>query len=374
MDLFDYLKVELYGVPAYQYLLAFFFILLGFTLKRFSKLITDRLLRLTLRTKWRFDYVIVHSLSSPLGWLCVILGLYLGTLALPLPQEPIDFQRFFSALIRAGTGLILVWFLIRLTDDLCKLWLEKAQKTETKLDDQFIPVVRSSSKVFLGLLGAIVVLQNLGYSVTSLLAGVGLGGMALALASQDTISNLFGSMVIFLDRPFQVGDWIEVGEVEGTVEEVNIRTTRIRTFANSLITLPNSRLTTNAINNWSRMKKRRIMTSIGVTYDTPPQKVAAAVEMIRDLIRNNPELHDDFFLVNFNKFGPYSLDIFIYCFTRSTNWAQFMDAQQKFFLDIMTGIHALGLSFAFPTQQLRLEAMTGRTPTSGPDPTEKEKP
>jgi len=138
-----------------------------------------------------------------------------------------------------------------------------------------------------------------------------------------------------------------------------MRTTRIRTFANSLITLPNSKLTTTSINNWSRMKKRRIKTTLGLSYNTPPEKVEAAVNLIRDLIRNDPKIRDDFFLVNFHNFGPSSLDIFIYCFTRTTNWAQFMDDRQAFFLDIMKGFQQLGVEMSFPTQTIHIESMPG---------------
>ncbi|MBN1758779.1 MAG: mechanosensitive ion channel family protein [Chitinispirillaceae bacterium] len=129
------------------------------------------------------------------------------------------------------------------------LWMERAKRTESKLDDQLIPIVRRSSKVFFFVIGVVLVLQNMGYSVGSLIAGLGIGAVAIAMASKDTVANLFGSLMIFLDKPFHIGDWIEMGSIEGTVEVVGLRTTRIRTFANSLITMPNSMFTTGAINN-----------------------------------------------------------------------------------------------------------------------------
>jgi len=249
-----------------------------------------------------------------------------------------------------------------LVDGLADVWTEKAARTDTRLDDQLVPIVRRSSKVFFVVIGVVLVLQNMGYSVGSLLAGLGIGGVALAMASKDTVANLFGSLVIFLDKPFQIGDWVEMGAMEGTVEEVGLRTTRVRTFANSLVTVPNALFTTNIINNWSRMKKRRIKMTIGVTYDSPPDKVDALVNAIRKLIAEDEKLHNDFYLVNFDNFGPSSLDIFIYCFTVTTNWGEFLQAKQEFMLRLMGAVSDLGLSFAFPTQSIHVESLPENAP------------
>jgi len=174
------------------------------------------------------------------------------------------------------------------------------------------------------------------------------------LAAKESLSNIFGSIVILLDRPFKVGDWIEMNGLEGTIEEIGLRTTRVRTFANSLITVPNAKWTTSAINNWSRMQKRRISTKIGVTYDTTPEQIEALVETIRGLIRSDEGLRDEFFLVNFDGFGPSSLDIFIYCFTKTTQWGEYLTVKERFFLNIAREVHKAGLQFAFPTQTVHL--------------------
>jgi len=203
----------------------------------------------------------------------------------------------------------------------------------------------------------VMILQNLGYSVTSLIAGVGLGGAALALASKDTVANLFGSLVIFIDRPFQIGDWVEIGPVEGTVEEVGLRVTLIRTFANSLITVPNAQLTTTAINNWSRMRKRRIKLTLGLTYDTTPDKMEAAVEAVREVLRQEERIDQSFFLVNFTDLGAHSVDIFVYCFTITTRWDEHLQIRQDVLLKFMRAIKDLGLQFAFPTQTIHLAGM-----------------
>jgi MscS family membrane protein len=162
-----------------------------------------------------------------------------------------------------------------------------------------------------------------------------------------------------LDKPFQVGDWIEFSGGEGTVEEIGLRTTRIRTFANSLITVPNAAFTTDPVNNWSKMQKRRIKMSIGVTYGSSSQNIKKLLEDLRAVIASNDKIRNDFYLVNFDNFGPSSLDIFIYCFTVTTTWADFLQVKEEFLFQIMNAVEKQGLSFAFPTQSIHVESLPG---------------
>jgi len=351
-----FLESKVLSIPT-KYYLALLSILLGFLGRWIVTAVSKRLLRLAKKTRFKLDDVIITSLQKPLEWTMVLLGIFGALFLLDLPKEPIDFIKFRLNLFKTSGTFIVVWCCIRLADGIGGLWEEKAKKTESKLDDQLVPIVRRSLKVFLYIIGIVFILQNLGYSVTSLLAGLSISGLALGFASQNTIANLFGSLVIFLDKPFQIGDWIEMDNIEGTVEDVGLRTIRVRTFANSIITVPNSKFTTNAINNWSRMKKRRIKMTIGVTYSSTPGKLEELVEKIRDIIRRDENLMQDFFLVNFSGFGPSSLDIFIYCFTKSTVWAEFLQARQEFMIKIMHAVKELGLDFAFPTQTVHVGSL-----------------
>ncbi|MDP8256337.1 MAG: mechanosensitive ion channel family protein [Candidatus Alcyoniella australis] len=354
----EYVKYEFMGIAAWQYLAAFGLILLGYVLKRVVVAVLGKARWVADKTTVRIDDIVITALERPLGTACVLGGLALAVVILPLPTEPLNIERFAYAVLRAASTLLVIWFLVRLSDGLMSYWEERAEKTESKFDNQFVPILRKSLKAFLVVIGLVMILQHLGYSVTSLLAGLGIGTAAIALASKDTLANLFGSIVIFVDRPFAVGDWVEIGSVEGTVEEVGLRVTRIRTFANSLITIPNSQLTTTAINNWSRMKKRRIKMRVGLTYDTTPEQMEAAVLKIREAIESDPNLHHDFYLVNFEELASSSLNIFIYCFTVTTNWAEHMQAKQEFLLRLMRVTHELGLEFAFPTQTLHVPELT----------------
>ena len=334
-------------------------VFLGLLFKKLVDAFMSRLARLAAKSKNVFDDILVKSVSRPAGWACVVIGVYVALKIAPLPTDPIDFQRFADGLVKAAFMLLLLWVGTGIFDGLIAVWKEKAAQTETKLDDQMIPIVHRSGKITIIILGIVLILQNLGYSVGSLLAGIGLGGAALALASKDTVANFFGSIVIFVDRPFQIGDWIEVNGVEGTVEEVGLRTTRIRTFANSLVTMPNAMFTNSVINNWSRMRKRRIKMTIGLTYSTTADQMEQAVQRVREIILNDPKIHHDFFLVYFDNFGAFSLDIFIYCFTVTTDWAEYLAAKQDLMLKIMRAIDELGLEFAFPTQTIHVESLPG---------------
>ena len=149
----------------------------------------------------------------------------------------------------------------------------KAQQTHNKFDDLLIPMVGKSLKVFVAVVGTIFTADNLNINVTNLLAGLGLGGLAFALAAKDLVGNFFGSLTILLDRPFHIGDWIIIGDVEGTVEQVGFRSTRVRTFYNSVITLPNALLTTTKVDNMGARRYRRMKTMLGITYDTSPEKI-----------------------------------------------------------------------------------------------------
>src|SRR5690606_21829642 len=189
-----------------------------------------------------------------------------------------------------------------------------------KLDDQLVPLLRKTLKVFIAVLGAIFVLQNLDVDVGSLLAGLGLGGLAFALAAKDTVANFFGSLVVFIDKPFQIGDWVVIGGTEGEIEEVGFRTTRVRTFYNSLVTIPNAKLTDTAIDNYGARRWRRYVANLGLTYDTPPERMEAFCEGVRGIIQRLDGMRRDYAIVEFNNYGESGLNVMVYCFMGAPNW------------------------------------------------------
>jgi MscS family membrane protein len=284
-----------------------------------------------------------------------VAGLYGAALVLELPEEPVNVRGFSFGVLSILVIVTLSWLLFKLIDAVSMYFESITKKTKSPLDDQLVPIVRKSLKVFFGILAFVFAVQNLGYSVASLLAGLGIGGLAVALAAQDTISNFFGSVTILLDRPFSVGDWIETGGEEGVVEEIGFRSTRIRTFGKTELSIPNSTLANSVINNWSRMPIRRVKMTVGVTYESSADQMNEAVEGIRQILRDHKEVYQDFFLVNFTDFGSSSLDIFVYYFTTTTVWAEYLRIRQEVNVSIMRLLESLGMEVAFPTRTVYLK-------------------
>ena len=271
----------------------------------------------------------------------------LGTLN--LPPDALKYLRIIAITVSAAGG---VWAAYRLIDIVSEYLAERAARTPSKFDDVLIPLVTRSLKLLVVVFGIVFVAEVAGFRPTSVLAGLGLGGLAFALAAKDTIANVFGSITILVDRPFQIGDWIVTGDVEGSVEAVGIRSTRVRTFYNSLITVPNSALINATIDNMGARRYRRIKTMLCLTYDTPPEKIEAFCEGIRELIRQHPYTRKDYYHVWLNEFADASLNILLYCFHEAPEWATELRERHRLFLDIIRLAQRLGVEFAFPTQTL----------------------
>jgi MscS family membrane protein len=260
-----------------------------------------------------------------------------------------------------------VWLIYRLTEVASEWLARKAEGTDTKLDDQLVPLVRRTIKAFVVVIGSIFVLQNLDVDVGSLVAGLGLGGLAFALAAKDTVANFFGAITIFIDRPFQIGDWVVIEKLEGTVEDVGFRTTRIRTFYNSLVTVPNAKLTGTPVDNLGARTYRRIKCDLNLTYGTSPDQIQAFVEGIRAIIVAHPDTRKDYYLVHFNRFGQHSLDILLYCFVQTPSWSDELKAKQELFLSVLKLAGDLSIQFAFPTQTLHVDSFSKKPTARAPE-------
>ena len=269
-------------------------------------------------------------------------------------QNDRDRRTFNTTIFVAAATILVAWTAARITDALATLLAERAKRSETTFDDQLVPLFRKSAKVFIGLVAFLLVAQNLGYSVSGLIAGLGIGGLAVALAAKDTIANLFGSVTILIDRPFRVGDWITLQGADGVVEEIGLRSTRIRTFAKTVVSIPNEELANSTVENHTLMPKRRIKFNVGVTYDATVGQMREAVARIEGYLRGNPDIDQVFMLVKFTTFSDSSLDIFVYCFTGTTDWTEHLSVKQDVNLAIMEILEDLGLQIAFPTRTLHL--------------------
>jgi MscS family membrane protein len=352
-ELFTQMDQTFFGISLGRFAAALTVLLCAILVKKLVGQFFVRVLQpIANRTQSDFDNRALQAIRKPAEFLAVIVGF---SIAFTLLHLPADLEKLTSAGIKLLIAFDIAWALYNLVDVLDALMLKWANRTETDLDDHLLPFVRKSLRIFIVVMAFIMVVQNLGYSISGLLASLGIGGLAIALAAKDALSNIFGSIMILLDRPFAIGDWVQTGELEGTIEEVGFRSTKIRTFAKTQITVPNSVLMNMPINNYSRMPKRRIKMTVGVTYATSSDQMRTAVADIRQMLRDHPAIDQEFFLVNFTEFGASSLDIMVYCFTSSTVWQEYLDARQDVCLKIMDILEEMGLEIAFPSRTIYLE-------------------
>lgn len=354
----SWLETTVFGLTMGQMLSSLGILLVAILLRGvITKILFQRLKELAAKTKMEFDDDILRAMEKPMSLFLLIFGIYLAAAKLPWTSQV---DMILWNLFKGGTMLTIVWAIMRLVDVFGDL-LGYAAKDKDSAIHGFIPLIKKTLRIFITVIGILLVIDNLGYNVSSIIAALGLGGAALALASKDTIANLFGSLMIVLDRPFKVGDWIQVGsKVDGDVEAIGLRSTKVRTWPKTIISIPNSILANEYINNWSRMPKRRVKQYIGVTYEATPEQMEAVVQAIRTLLNEDEGVQQDFILVNFTDFGGSSLDILVYYFTTTTAWLQHMDVRQRVNIKIMKAIRDCGLSIAFPTRSLYFEGEVAR--------------
>ncbi len=314
--------------------------------------LSRRLLNLASRTETKADDMAVQAVTGPLGTIVLLTGFYLALRLLAAGR--VEIASMGDHLFKALLTVIVAWGLFRLVDAAAVFLSELARRSDSPLDDSLVPLLRKAGKLLIGILAFVLAAQNLGYSVSGLLAGLGLGGFAFALAAKDTIANLFGGVTILADRPFRAGDWITFDQTDGVVEEIGLRSTRIRTFAKTVVSVPNQTLANATVENHSLMPKRRVKQVVGVTYDTRPDQMRELVRRVEELLRGHPDVHQEFMLVKFTDFGPSSLDLLIYYFTATTDWERHLAVRQEINLAVMDIVAELGLSIAFPTQTVHL--------------------
>lgn len=318
----------------------------------FTHRIFTLLLKITSKTKSEIDNYLVMAFEKPLRLFFVALGIYLACVYLPLSMET---NILISRIFRSTIVILVSFGLWNLAGNYSVFTEEMANLASIKIDQILIPFISRILKFIIVVLAFSVILQEWEYDINGFIAGLGLGGLAFALAAQQTLSNVFGGIVIITDKPFSIGDWILTPSVEGTVEDINFRSTRIRTFAQAVVTVPNSTLANEPITNWTRMDKRRITFNLGITYSTPKEKLEKCVNDIRNMLHNHSEIHPETIFVNFDAFGDSSLNIFLYFFTKTTVWEEFLQVKEDVNLKIMSILENEGVAVAFPSASIYFE-------------------
>jgi len=347
----SFLRVELW-----QYVGVVLFIVLGiFLFWLCNKIIFYSLKRLE-TTFVRFAHKSLHEildkLSRPLALLIVF---YLIETYVPVLQFNIDINSFLIKGLEIGQIVLWIYVFLEIVSVLIEIYISYTSKTENKLDDQLAPILSRLLKVLVVFVGVLKMLTLFGVNPTTVLAGASIGGLAIALASQDTVKNLIGTFMIFLDKPFQIGDWIEGGEVVGTVEEVGFRSSRIRAVDTSLYSIPNSKLSEIVINNKGLRQYRRYQTVLGIRYDTPPELIEAFVVGVRKIIEIHPETLTKSYNVEFTGFGDSALEILVNTYFVSLEWGVEQSSKHRLHIAILKLAKELGVDFAFPSQTLMVE-------------------
>jgi len=344
----DQLKGSILGLQSWQWIGIFLFVLIGVIVDFLFKLLSIQGMRRFIKRTEQINYQhLPDDMLRPFGLMFMALVWWIGLKVLILPEWASVVLVLAVKFLISVSG---VWAAYRLVDLISAWFKHKASQTSNKLDDALVPLVQRTLKIFITIIGLIFVADSLQINVTGLLAGLGLGGLAFALAAKDLAQNLFGTVTILVERTFSVGDWVLIGDVEGTVEDISFRSTRIRTFYDSIITLPNSNMITTPVDNYGERRYRRYSSKLGLSYDTPPDKIEAFCEGVREIVRLHPYMRKDSYQVYFNGYADSALEILVYVFWKAPDWATELRERHRFLLDVLRLARDLGVEFAYPTQ------------------------
>lgn len=348
-----FLQTSFLGTTVGNLILAVIVLLFFFFLRKvFVFTIATFLQSLAKRTKNYYDDRIISALKGPVGLAFVLVGLHIA-LAL-VTRDNIIIKNILNTLLIFN----IFWAIIALSEALKGVISSTMSKFNRDLSAEISNFILAIIKILIGALGLGAMLQVWGVNVTALVASLGLGGLAFALAAKDAASNLFGSFSLLADRSIRIGEWISVNGNEGIVEDIGMRTTKIRAFDKSLIVVPNQLVANSPVYNFSRRGVRRIKINVGLTYGTTKDQVITIVNEIRTMLETHEDIsQDDTLLVNFESFGESSLNIFIYAYTATANWKRHLEIREDVHIKIMKIVEENGASFAFPSTSLYVEKM-----------------
>lgn len=344
------------GVEVWQYValiaLLLLTILVYYIARRIAYFFLQRILNRFIRNHASSINKALKKLAHPIS---LLVALALIDKVFPSLQFSLEVNKWFLLSINIAATVFWIYVFLKLAKVLVILYEAFTEKTDSKLDDQLVPILGNFLTGLIIVIGVLKIITLFGVNPTAVIAGASIGGLAIAFASQDTVKNLIGTVMIFADKPFHIGDWIQAGEVVGTVEEVGFRSTRVRAADTSIYQIPNSKLSEMVINNSGLRLYRRYNTQLGIRYDTPPELIEAFVKGIREIILAHPDTKSDNYLVEFNGFGDSALLIMMNMYLKDLAWASEQKSRHQIHISIVKLAKGLGVDFAFPSTTVMIE-------------------
>ena len=359
LDRIEWLQNTWLGNPAWQYFASLLYLVLAlYASKLVDFLFQTQIKKLAARTKTQLDDLLLDLAKGPVKIICFVILLHIGLRVFAWPD-------WAAAFISNGLAIVvacsITYVALKCVDLGMGLWQKRLEAAEQGvLDVQVFPVIRKSLKVFIVVVAALVTTQNLGMNVTGLLASLSIGGLAVGLAAQDTLSNLFGAVALFADKPFRVGDRIQLDAIDGTVEAIGLRSTRIRNLDGHLVAVPNRTMANASITNISKRPNIKTVMNVGVTYNTPADRVERAMAILEEIFKPHPKTAD--LIISFNKFNDSSLNILVVHWWDSTDFKEYLRGFQKLNLELKRRFDAEGIDFAFPSQTVYVKDGTNSEP------------
>ena len=343
---------EIAGIPLWQYVSSFIYIFLAFYISKFLDfLIRARVRKWATKTTTKLDDLFLELVRGPVKIVVFVILLHIGMKVYAWPEV---LENFFSKSLKIFVACSITYVLIKGIDLLIGVW---QQRSSTPGNEQFsrqlLPLIRKTLKVFIVVVAALVTSQNLGLNVTGLIASLSIGGLAVGLAAQDTLANLFGAVAVLTDKPCRVGDRIQVDGIDGTVEQIGFRSTRVRNQDGYLVSIPNKTMGNAIITNIAQRPNIKTVMNFGVTYDTSAEKVERAVKILEEVFKPHPMTAD--LTISFNKFDSSALNILVVHLWNSTDMKAYLAGIQLLNLEVKRRFDAERINFAFPTQTLYLK-------------------
>jgi len=345
----DFFEKAYYGNTIGDWAIAFVIFIAAILLSKLVYYLVSKIVKqFTKRTKSKLDDIIIDKLEEPVMFAIIIAGIWYGLSILNLSDwvEGVKGSAFYFVIT-----FNIAWFVVRLLNALIDEYLVPiVEKSETDLDDQLLPIAQKTISISIWALAFIIGLDNAGYDVTALIAGLGIGSLAFALAAKDSVSHLFGGVVLFTDKPFTINQRIIAQGYDGIVKEIGIRSTRIQTLDGRMVTLPNGIIANDSIINVSTETARKITMDLGLTYDTTPENMQLAMDLLQEISKENPALDESRTVTAFTAFGDFALNIrYIYYIKKGSDIFGTMTAVN---MEILKKFNGNKLDFAFPTQTL----------------------